>query len=46
MNVLQVPIIDEFWVPPADPAAQNRSTDFAINMGFGECLARHRLEHN
>lgn len=36
MNVLQIPIIDDFWVPPADPAAQNRSTDFAINMGFGE----------
>jgi glutamine amidotransferase len=35
MNVLQVPIIDEFWVAPQDPAAQPRSQEFAITMGFG-----------
>jgi len=38
MNVLQIPIIDEYWVPPQDPAAHHRSTDFAISMGFGELI--------
>jgi glutamine amidotransferase len=36
MNLLQIPIIDEYWVPPQDPASHNRSTDFAISMGFGK----------
>jgi glutamine amidotransferase len=36
MNLLQIPIIDDFWVPPQDPASQHRSKDFAIEMGFGE----------
>lgn len=36
MNVLQIPIIDEYWVPPKDPAASARSRDFAISLGFGE----------
>ncbi|EIW69647.1 hypothetical protein TREMEDRAFT_30393, partial [Tremella mesenterica DSM 1558] len=36
MNLLQIPIIDEFWVPPQDPAAYQRSKDFAIEQGFGE----------
>ncbi|RXK36715.1 glutamine amidotransferase [Tremella mesenterica] len=35
MNLLQIPIIDEFWVPPQDPAAYQRSKDFAIEQGFG-----------
>lgn len=35
MNLLQIPIIDEYWVPPRDPASHNRTTDFAISMGFG-----------
>lgn len=35
MNLLQIPIIDEYWVAPQDPASYNRSTDFAISMGFG-----------
>lgn len=35
MNLLQIPIIDEYWVPPQDPASHNRTTDFAISMGFG-----------
>ncbi|WVF72236.1 hypothetical protein IAT40_007048 [Kwoniella sp. CBS 6097] len=35
MNLLQIPIIDEFWVPPQDPARSTRSRDFAINMGYG-----------
>lgn len=35
MNLLQIPIIDEYWVPPQDPASHNRTTDFAIAMGFG-----------
>ena len=35
MNVLQVPIVDEFWVAPQDPASGHRSSDFAIAMGLG-----------
>ncbi|KAL7423913.1 glutamine amidotransferase subunit [Cryptotrichosporon argae] len=42
MNILQVPIIDEFWVPPQDPASHSRSTDFAIEMGFGHGFAWHQ----
>jgi glutamine amidotransferase len=38
MNLLQIPIIDEYWVPPQDPASHNRSTDFAISMGFGTLI--------
>jgi glutamine amidotransferase len=49
MNLLQIPIIDEYWVPPQDPASHNRSTDFAISMGFGEpfhaCFALTILIH-
>ena len=37
MNVLQIPIIDEYWVPTQDPASSGRSKDFAIEKGFGEC---------
>jgi hypothetical protein len=40
MNVLQIPIIDEYWVPPKDPAASARSRDFAISLGFGESESR------
>jgi glutamine amidotransferase len=36
MNLLQIPIIDEYWVPTQDPAATNRSKDYAIEMGFGQ----------
>ncbi|GFZ46180.1 Deficient in utilization of glutathione protein 3 [Saitozyma sp. JCM 24511] len=39
MNLLQIPIIDDFWVPPQDPASQHRSKDFAIEMGFGHGFA-------
>jgi len=38
MNVLQIPIIDEYWVAPQDPAAHTRSRNFAIEMGFGESI--------
>jgi len=34
MNLLQIPIIDEFYVPPSDPAALARDTDFAQEKGF------------
>lgn len=34
MNLLQIPIIDEFFVPPSDPASQNRGTGFAADKGF------------
>lgn len=41
MNVLQVPIIDEYWVTPSDPEAHTRSQEFAISMGFGHGFASH-----
>lgn len=34
MNVLQSPIIDEFWVPPSDPAAKQRGVDLALAKGY------------
>lgn len=39
MNLLQIPIIDEFWVAPQDPASHHRSKDLAISMGFGHGFA-------
>jgi len=34
MNLLQIPIKDEFYTPPSDPAALNRTTSFAEGKGF------------
>ena len=34
MNILQIPIIDKYYVTPSDPAAQNRGTDFAAAKGL------------
>ena len=34
MNLLQIPIVDKFYVPPSDPAALTRSTDFAQAKGL------------
>jgi len=34
MNLLQIPIVDEFHVPPSDPASHNRGTGFATDKGF------------
>jgi glutamine amidotransferase len=34
MNVLLIPIIDKFYVPPSDPAAQSRDIDLAVAKGF------------
>ncbi|KAI0695169.1 nucleophile aminohydrolase [Cytidiella melzeri] len=34
MNLLQIPIIDKYFVPPSDPAALNRGTDFAAGKGL------------
>ena len=34
MNLLQIPIVDKYYVPPSDPAALNRGTDFATLKGF------------
>ncbi|KAL1405287.1 glutamine amidotransferase subunit [Vanrija albida] len=39
MNLLQIPIIDDYWVAPQDPAANSRSPDFAIKLGFGHGFA-------
>lgn len=41
MNLLQIPIIDEFYVPPSDPASLNRTTSFA--EGKGLLNPRHTL---
>ena len=34
MNLLQIPIKDKFYVPPSDPAALTRATEFAQEKGF------------
>jgi hypothetical protein len=34
MNLLQIPIVDQFYVPPSHPAALARSTDFAQAKGL------------
>ncbi|KAH9858119.1 N-terminal nucleophile aminohydrolase [Lenzites betulinus] len=34
MNLLQIPIIDKYYVPQSDPAALNRNTEFAAAKGF------------
>lgn len=34
MNFLQIPIIDEFYVPPSDPAALKRTKEFAQEKGL------------
>jgi len=34
MNVLQIPIIDKFYVHPTDPSSLNRGTEFAAAKGF------------
>lgn len=34
MNFLQIPIKDEYYVPPSDPAALARATDFAQKKGL------------
>ncbi|WRT67102.1 uncharacterized protein IL334_004068 [Kwoniella shivajii] len=46
MNLLQIPIIDEFWVAPQDPAALSRSRDFAIRMGFGLGFASEQAKRD
>ena len=34
MNLLMIPIVDKYYVPPSDPASQNRGTDFAAGKGL------------
>lgn len=34
MNVLQIPIVDRFYVSSSDPAALSRGTDFAAAKGL------------
>jgi len=34
MNLLQIPIKDEFYVPPSDPTALTRAIEFAQEKGF------------
>jgi hypothetical protein len=34
MNLLQIPIIDKYYVPPSDPNAQSRATEFAREKGL------------
>jgi glutamine amidotransferase len=34
MNLLQIPIIDKYYVRPSDPAALNRQKDFAAAKGL------------
>ncbi|KAE9392779.1 N-terminal nucleophile aminohydrolase [Gymnopus androsaceus JB14] len=34
MNLLQIPIVDKFYVPPSDPAFQSRTTHLAREKGL------------
>ncbi|TBU35334.1 N-terminal nucleophile aminohydrolase [Dichomitus squalens] len=34
MNLLQIPIVDKFYVKPSDPAAPHRDVEFAAAKGF------------
>jgi hypothetical protein len=34
MNLLQIPIIDEFYVPPSDPLSGKRGIEFAAQKGL------------
>ncbi len=34
MNVLLISIVDKFYVPPSDPAAQPRDIDLAVAKGY------------
>ncbi|KAI0082288.1 N-terminal nucleophile aminohydrolase [Panus rudis PR-1116 ss-1] len=34
MNLLQIPIVDKYYVPPSDPEYGERGTDFAAGKGF------------
>jgi hypothetical protein len=34
MNLLQIPIIDQYYVPPSDPNAFARATEFAQEKGL------------
>lgn len=34
MNLLLIPIIDKYYVPPSDPAALERTTEFAQEKGL------------
>ncbi|KAF8846333.1 N-terminal nucleophile aminohydrolase [Paxillus ammoniavirescens] len=34
MNLLQIPIVDKFYVSPSDPASLSRGTDFAAARGL------------
>jgi hypothetical protein len=34
MNMLQIPIEDEFYVPPSDPASLHRTNEFAREKGL------------
>lgn len=34
MNLLQIPIIDKYYVAPSDPAALERGTEFAAGKGL------------
>ncbi|KAL0576360.1 glutamine amidotransferase subunit [Marasmius crinis-equi] len=43
MNILQIPIVDKFYVPPSDPASSARKTEFAREKGL---LAPHKVKTN
>lgn len=42
MNLLQIPIIDKYYVPPSDPASHTRGTEFAEEKGL---LNPHQSKH-
>jgi len=42
MNLLQIPIIDKYYVPPSDPASLARTAEFAREKGL---LAHSVVSH-
>jgi len=44
MNVLQIPIVDKFYVPPSDPASKSRGVDLATAKGLLSRDPRHVTE--
>jgi hypothetical protein len=41
MNLLQIPIVDKYFVSPTSPGARQRGTEFAEAKGLLSPMARH-----
>ncbi|TFK30310.1 glucosamine 6-phosphate synthetase [Coprinopsis marcescibilis] len=45
MNLLQIPIKDEFYVSPSDPASRHRTNEFAREKGLLNSHLEENIEH-